>query len=108
MNIILDECLPRRLLKDLPAYSVTTVPRQGWNGITNGALLDLVTGEFDVFVTMDSNIVHQQNVDKLEICLIVLHGPNSNYETLQPLIPELQSALQQVAKGAVLHVGTGQ
>jgi len=105
MNIILDECLPRRLLKDLTGYSVTTVPRHGWNGITNGALLELVTGEFDVFITIDSNILHQQDLDKLDICLIVLHGPNSNYETLQPLIPEVKRALEKAEEHTVFHVG---
>ena len=39
MKIILDECLPRRLLRDMSDYIATTVPRQGWAGITNGALL---------------------------------------------------------------------
>jgi len=57
MKIILDECLPRRLLRDLPDHTVTTVPRQGWAGTTNGALFDRITPEFDIFITMDSNIV---------------------------------------------------
>ena len=51
MRVILDECLPRRLLRDLPDHVVTTVPRQGWAGVTNGALLERVqSDEFDVFV----------------------------------------------------------
>lgn len=45
MKLILDECLPRRLLKDLSNHSATTVPRQGWAGVTNGALLERVGSE---------------------------------------------------------------
>ena len=105
MKIILDECLPRRLLRDLPDHTVTTVPRQGWAGITNGALLERVTPGFDIFITMDSNIVHQQNVAGLQVCLIVLHGPNSRYETLQPLLPQIHRALAQARPGSVLHLG---
>jgi hypothetical protein len=105
MRIILDECLPRRLVRDLPDHVVTTVPRQGWAGVTNGALLKRVEPEFDVFITMDSNIVHQQNVGGLRICLIVLHGPNSRYETLQPLLPQIREVLNHVASGSVFHIG---
>ena len=105
MRIILDECLPRRLLRDIPDHQVTTVPRQGWAGITNGALLTRITPEFDVFVTMDSNIVHQQNMEDLQVCLIVLHGPNSRYETLQPLLPQIRSAIAEAQPGSVFHLG---
>ena len=105
MRIILDECLPRRLLRDLPDHKVTTVPRQGWAGVTNGALLEKVTPEFDIFITMDSNIVHQQNLEGVQICLIVLHGPNSRYETLQPLLPEMHKAIAEAKPGSVFHLG---
>jgi hypothetical protein len=105
VKIILDECLPRRLLRDLTDHQVTTVPRQGWAGITNGALLEKVVPEFDIFITMDSNIVHQQNLEGLQVCLIVLHGANSRYETLQPLLPEIHSAIADAKTGSVFHIG---
>jgi hypothetical protein len=68
-------------------------------------LLERVGSEFDVFITMDSNIVHQQNTDELRVCLIVLHGPNSNYETLQPLVPGIQAAIDQATPGSIIHLG---
>jgi predicted nuclease of predicted toxin-antitoxin system len=105
MKIILDECLPRRLLRDIPDHVVTTVPRQGWAGLTNGTLLKRVEPEFDVFITMDSNIVHQQNLTGLQICLIILHAPNSRYETLQPLLPQIRDAIKQAKIGSVFHIG---
>lgn len=105
MRIILDECLPRRLLRDLPEHQATTVPRQGWAGVTNGALLERIIPGFDILITMDSNIVHQQNPEGLQVCLIVLHGPNSRYETLQPLLPGIRSAIEQAQPGSVFHLG---
>ena len=105
MRIILDECLPRRLVRDLQEHIVTTVPQQGWAGITNGALLELVEPEFDIFLTMDSNIVHQQNLSELGICLVVLHVPNSRYETLQPLLPKIRDSVAQAQPGAIFHIG---
>jgi Flp pilus assembly CpaF family ATPase len=73
------------------------VPRQGWAGVTNGELLTRIIPDFDIFITMDSNIVHQQNLEGLQLCLIVLHGTNSRYETLQPLVrARLRGAIHRV------------
>jgi hypothetical protein len=105
MRIILDECLPRRLLRDIPDHQITTVPRQGWAGVTNGVLLARIGSDFDIFITMDSNIVYQQNLEGLQLCLIVLHGPNSRYETLQPLLPAIRSAIADAQPGSVFHLG---
>ena len=105
MRIILDECLPRRLIRDLPQHSVTTVPRQGWAGMANGALFELISPDFDIFITVDSNIVHQQDLSKTDFCLIVLHGPNSRYETLQPLVPAIQAAVSEARPGRVFDFG---
>jgi hypothetical protein len=41
VKILLDECVDRRLARDLAGHSVTTVPRDGWAGIKNGDLLAL-------------------------------------------------------------------
>ena len=39
MKVILDECLPKRLISELPGYEVVTVPMVGWAGVKNGELL---------------------------------------------------------------------
>ena len=33
MKVILDECLPKRLISELPEYEVVTVPMVGWAGV---------------------------------------------------------------------------
>jgi predicted nuclease of predicted toxin-antitoxin system len=105
MKILLDECLPRRLLRDLSGYSTTTVPRQGWAGMTDAELLKNAEEEFDVFVTLDSNLVFQQNLRVANLCIIVLRAVNSRYETLQPLISEVLKSLEDaVAPGAIITV----
>jgi len=54
MRILLDECLPKDLARELPGHAVTTVPQAGWASISNGKLLRLiaVSGKFDVFWAM--------------------------------------------------------
>jgi predicted nuclease of predicted toxin-antitoxin system len=105
MRIILDECLPRRLIRDLHPHAATTVPREGWAGITNGVLLKRIIPSFDIFITMDSNLVHQQNLEGIDLCVITLHAVNSRYETLQPLVPDILRAIGDAQPSVIIHIG---
>jgi hypothetical protein len=62
MKVLLDECVPRKLRRELPEHEVLTVMEQGWSGIKNGKLLALAAPEFDVFLTIDQNLKYQQNL----------------------------------------------
>ena len=68
MRLLLDENLDWRLSRDLPGHQTESVPSLGWAGIQNGELLaKAVEAGFDVLVTMDSNMVHQQNTGKYKM-----------------------------------------
>jgi predicted nuclease of predicted toxin-antitoxin system len=41
MKLLLDENLPKQLLKDFPEHEVYTIQQKGWNGKTNGELLEV-------------------------------------------------------------------
>ncbi|MBI3761533.1 MAG: hypothetical protein HY260_06680 [Chloroflexi bacterium] len=74
-RILLDECVPRRLRRELPELSVAHVQDEGWAGQCNGALLRLMRGAgFAVLVTVDRNLAYQQNVAAAGITVIVLHA----------------------------------
>jgi predicted nuclease of predicted toxin-antitoxin system len=105
MKIILDECLPRRLIRDLNAYSVTTVPRQGWAGLKDRELIEKSEAEFDVFVTVDANLIFQQNLQSTNLFIIIIHAANSRYEKLEPLVPDILRELKQSNPGRIVHVG---
>ena len=62
MRILLDECVPRPLRRELPGHDVRTVPEMGWSGKKNGELLPLITSHnFAVLLTTDQNLRYQQN-----------------------------------------------
>ncbi|MEM7734244.1 MAG: DUF5615 family PIN-like protein [Deinococcota bacterium] len=66
MRVLLDENISHALKDKFDSdFDVMTVADRGWQGTTNGALLKLAADEFDVFVTMDKSLQHQQNVQKL-------------------------------------------
>ena len=105
MKLLLDECIDRRLAKDLEAHDVKTVPRMGWAGIKNGALLTLAENEFDVFVTVDRNLSFQQSLPKFNIAVLVLHATSNRLADLRPLIPKIFSTLPNLKKGFAEHIG---
>jgi predicted nuclease of predicted toxin-antitoxin system len=57
----LDECVPRTLKRELPEWEVVTVREHGWASKLDGEVLRAADAEFDVLVTVDRRLVHQQN-----------------------------------------------
>ncbi len=75
MRVLLDECVPRALRRELPGHQVKTVAEAGWAGVKNGELLQLAAREFDLLVTVDSNLQHQQNFNGLALAAPSLPSP---------------------------------
>ena len=53
MRVLLDECVPRSLRRELPDHEVSTVAEAGWAGVKYGELLKLAAQAFDAVVTVD-------------------------------------------------------
>lgn len=102
--ILLDENLPRLLAREIPGFEVSTVTEAGWAGTKNGQLLRLAEGSFDVFVTADRNLPHQQPLSTLKLGVIILIAGSTKLEDLRPLIPQLRTALAAIQPGEVLHI----
>ena len=105
MNLLLDECIDRRLVRELTGHTVKTVPRMGWATIKNGRLLMLAENQFDVFITVDRNLSYQQHVSRHKIAILVLHADSNRLADLQPLVPAILTALPKCKAGQVMHVG---
>ena len=105
MKLLLDECIDRRLAKELGRHDVTTVPQMGWAGIKNGALLTLAETEFDVFITVDRNLSFQQNLPKFNIAVLVLHATSNRLDDLKLLAPKILTTLPTLTKGTAEHIG---
>ncbi len=94
MKIIIDECVPSIVKRELPSHNIVTVQEMGWAGIKNGELLKLVVGEFDILITSDKNLRHQQNLKALELKVILL--PSNQVPVVQALLPKLDKALSAI------------
>ena len=98
MRILLDECVPRRLARDLP-FEVQTVPAIAHAGLKNGDLLRAVCHDYDVFLTLDQNLQYQQNLADFPIGIIVVCARSNRYDDILPFVPEIVSALDRVVPG---------
>lgn len=105
MKLLLDECIDRRLARDLPGHFVRAVPQMGWATIKNGRLLRLAEKEFDVFVTVDRNLSFQQHLPKFDIAVAVLRAKSNRLEDLRPLAGPLLAALDKMQPGRVTIIG---
>jgi predicted nuclease of predicted toxin-antitoxin system len=106
MRVLLDECLPRRLKRELSGHQVYTVPEMGWAGVKNGTLLRLIQdAAFDVFVTIDGNLTYQQNLQGASLAIVVLSAPDNTIESLRPLGPAILNAIARISAGEIIPVG---
>ena len=104
MRVLLDECLPRKLGRELLGHVVSTVSDAGWSGIKNGALLALAAGQYDAFITIDRLLTAQHPVTA-NLAVITLQASSNRLASLLPIVPQLQAALETIQPGQVLRLG---
>jgi predicted nuclease of predicted toxin-antitoxin system len=104
MKVLLDECLPKKLKRDIEADFVQTVPEAGWASKKNGELLRLAEVDFDVLLTNDQNIEHQQNLKNFNLAFVVLVAPTNDIADLQLLMPAANKALKIIRAGEVEYI----
>ena len=107
MRVLLDECVPRKLKRELANHEVFTVTENGWSGLKNGELLALAEVEFDVFLTVDQNLSFQQNLKSFDIGIILIVARNNRLKTLLPLMSEVRAAIDRVKVGELVRIGGG-
>jgi hypothetical protein len=105
MKVLLDECVPRKLRRELTKHQVLTVTERGWSGIENGSLLSLAQNEFDVFLTFDQNLKYQQNLKTFNIAIILIVAKNNRLRTLLPMMPKVRDALEVIHAGDFVRIG---
>jgi len=104
MRVLLDECLPRKLKHEVHADFVKTVPEMNWASRKNGALLLLAEKDFDVFLTSDRNIEHQQNLKSFDLAIIVLIAPTNDIEDLRPLMHAVNEAIRTISSREIKYI----
>lgn len=106
MRVLLDECVPHQIRPLLVGHDAWTVRRMGWSGIKNGALLALMTAAgFEVLLTIDQNLRHQQNLAAAGVAVVIMDAPPNRLPNLIPLVPAVLTVLAvPINPGDVIEV----
>jgi hypothetical protein len=97
-KILLDESVPRPVARAFPEGEATTVDRIGWKGIENGRLLlDAETHGFEVLITSDKNMRHQNGLTGRRLAVVVL--PHTNWPKLRGMLDAIAAAAATARPG---------
>jgi predicted nuclease of predicted toxin-antitoxin system len=106
MRILLDECVPVALKKNLASlgHECQTVREAGFSGKKNGESLTLAERHWDVLLTTDRRIEFQQHLIGRKIAVLVLRAKTNRLQDLLPILPTRAQALLSIRPGQVLEV----
>jgi hypothetical protein len=103
MRIIFDENVPWPLRQFFAGHEVSSVQIEGWAGVENGAIIELVEGRFDVLVLADKNLRYQQNLAGRKIALVELS--TNRWPVVRGMTGRIVSAVVNARPGDYLVLG---
>ena len=72
------------------------------SGIKNGKLMTYcVENKFDILLTIDKNLLHQQNIEKYTVTIVVLNCFTSKIEELITFLPSFKLQVGELQKHKV-------
>jgi predicted nuclease of predicted toxin-antitoxin system len=107
MKLLLDECIPWKVkfLFAAEGHACQTVRDAGLAGKQNGELLAQAENDFDVLITIDQNIPHQQNMAGRRLAILIIRPVSNDIDDIRPHVPQALVALQLIKPGQVVQVG---
>jgi predicted nuclease of predicted toxin-antitoxin system len=106
MRILLDECIDESLRYQFTNHECQTCRFAGFKGLANGKLLAAAEkAGFDVLITVDQNLPHQQNVTTRVLSIVILRSRSTSIDDLVGLMPAILAALRAIEPGQVLRIG---
>ena len=102
MKILFDQGVPKPLQAYLAGHEVQRAFQLGWEVKKNGELLALAEAAgFDVLVTTDQNLLHQQNLRGRKIAVFILG--RGNWPEMQPHAQRIALEIDGI-KGPGVHL----
>ena len=99
MKVLFDHNVPHKLRHSLSEHEVSTADEKGWAELENGELLRAAeNASFDVLVTADQNLPHQQNLAGRNLGVVVLS--TNNWNILKHAPREVATAVEKARPGS--------
>lgn len=103
MFILFDHSTPAPLRYALKGHVVVEAFERGWEMLVNGDLLDVAEDEgFELFVTADKNLRHQQNLTRRKIAIVALQ--NAQWPVLRRYVERVVAAVDAATPGSILRL----
>jgi predicted nuclease of predicted toxin-antitoxin system len=106
MKLLLDENLPTKIIREFDLnQDIHTVKSMFWRGKKNGELMQLlVSHNFEGLVTLDKNLIFQQNLPKFPIKIFILRSKSSKIPDLITLIHKLNNILKNLPNQQIIEI----
>ena len=102
MRILFDQGTPVPLKLHLPDHQVQTAFELGWLRLTNGDLLVSAEGSFDILITTDKNLRHQQSLASRKLAVLVL--PTTSWPRLRDRVGDIVEAVASLKPGSYVEL----
>jgi hypothetical protein len=102
--ILFDHGTPKGLAPALSGHTVHTAQAKGWDTLSNGELLSAAEeAGFELLLTTDRRICHQQNLRVRRIALVVLTG-STKWSCVRQCADRIAAAVAAAAPGTYSEV----
>ncbi|MBI3210030.1 MAG: hypothetical protein HYZ37_14185 [Candidatus Solibacter usitatus] len=103
MKILFDANTPATLAKSLRGHKVSLAVQMGWDRLENGTLLTVAEDDaFDVVVTCDQNLTHQQNLKGRKIAVVVLS--TNHWPRMRPVASRIANLIDFAQSGQITRI----
>ncbi len=102
MKILFDQGTPAPLRHELAGHEVSTASEMGWGTLTNGGLLRAASHRFDVLLTTDQNMPHQQNLKNADLAVVIL--PTTSWRKIRMHTEIVRDALRASRAGEMMQI----
>lgn len=98
MRILFDQGTPIAIRSHLKGHIVRTAREEGWSTLSNGDLLLAAEGAgFEVLLTTDTNLPHQQDLKNRKLGFVVLS--RNRWKSIKRNLPTIVAAVKTAQPG---------
>lgn len=98
MKILFDQGTPAPLRRHLSGHAVDTAFQLGWSDLHNGELLDRAEkAGYDLLVTTDQQLRHQQNLHERRLGVLVLLS--TSWPRIRARVGDVHAAVNMIRPG---------
>ena len=103
MKILFDQGVPAPLRRHLAEQVVDTAFERGWSNLRNSALLDRAERDvYQLLVTTDQNLRHQQNLADRRLGIVVLLA--ASWPRIRQCVDDIRAVVEQIGPGQYMEV----